>query len=147
MCIRDRDKTTYRFFYSSFADTSIRQLIYKEYLSDDDKYLLTNNGFRQQLWNDVRHENASISSVENIQYSEIALKKYFNTYNHSNGSATEEFKAKDTKSPLRLKFTSGFTLSSASFSVTDTPYKNTEFGKEIDYRLGIEGEYLSLIHI
>lgn len=135
------DKTTYRFFYSSSADTSIRQLIYKEYLSDDDKYLLTNNWFRQQLWNDVRHENASISSVENIQYSESALKKYFKIYNDSNSSATKEYIAKATKSPLRLKFTSGFTLSSASFSVTDTPYKNTEFDKEIDYRLGIEGEY------
>jgi hypothetical protein len=135
------DKRSGKYFYS-VAGSGIRQLIYKEYLSEDGKFLLTNNGFRKQLWTDVKCKNATTSSVDNIQYSESALKKYFIKYNDCSGSVTTEFKAKGTKNPLRIRITSGFTLTSASFSVTDMPYKNTEFGKEIDYRVGIEGEFL-----
>jgi hypothetical protein len=135
------DKTTSRFFYS-VNDSSIKQLIFKNYLSPDDKYLLTNNGFRQQIWTEIRCEDASESSVENIQYSESALKKYFIRYNECNGSTNKEIKMKEHKNAFHLKITSGFTITSASFSVTDTPYKNTDFGKEIDYRIGIEGEFV-----
>jgi hypothetical protein len=135
------DKLSKKYFYS-VVDTSIKQLIHKEYLSGDDKFLLTNNGFRQQLWLDMKCKDAKASSVENIQYSESALKKYFINYNDCIGSVSTEYKDKGVNNPLRLKITSGFTVTSASFSVTDTPYKNTDFSKEIDYRLGIEGEFL-----
>jgi hypothetical protein len=134
------DKTTSRFFYS-VADSGIKQLIFKEYLSEDDKYLLTNNGFRQQLWTDVRCENTTIGSVENIQCSESALKKYFSKYNDCSNSINKDYTAKKTKNPFHLKINSGFTITSASFSVTEQAFKNTEFDKEIDYRAGIEFEY------
>jgi hypothetical protein len=135
------DKEIKRFLYS-VSDSDIKQLVYKEYLSDDDKLLLTNNGFRQQLWTDVRCVNASASSVENIQYSESALKNYFTKYNDCNDIVSKVYKPKGIKNPFRLKINSGFTVTSASFSVTDMPYKNTEFDKEIDYRVGIELEYI-----
>lgn len=135
------DKTSNRFFYS-IADSGIKQLIHKEYLSADDKFLMTNNGFRQQLWTDVRCENTTIGSVENIQYSESTLKKYFSKFNDCSNSVNKDYTANKTKNPLHLKFNSGFTVTSASFSVTDQIYKNTEFGKEIDYRVGIEFEFI-----
>jgi len=135
------DKTTSRFFYS-VTDSAIKQLIYKEYLSEDDKYLLKNNGFRQQLWTEIRCEDASESSVENIQYTESALKKYFTRYNNCNGSASKEFKLKEQKNAFHLKITSGVTLSSVSFSVSTIPYADTDFGKEFNYRLGMDIEYI-----
>ena len=134
------DKTTNRFFYS-VGDSSIKQLIYKQYLSEDAKYLLTNNGFRQQLWTEIKCENAIISSVENIRYSESALKKYFSRYNEYNGSANKEFKVKAQKDPFHLKISSGFTVTSASFSISTIPYSDTYFDKEINFRLGIDMEY------
>jgi hypothetical protein len=134
------DKATSRFFYS-VSDSYVKQLIYKEYLSEDRKYLLTNNGFRQQLWTDIKCENAATNSVENISYSESALKKYFNRYNECNGIASKEYKIKEKKNAFHLKMTSGFTLTSASFSITTIPYSDTYFEKDINYRLGIDMEY------
>jgi len=134
------DKWTNKYFFS-VSDSNIRQLIYKEYKSADDKFLLSNNSFRQQLWTEMKCKDATINSVERIQYSESALIKYFNLYNDCNASTKKVQKVKVQKNAFHLKIASGFTVTSASFLVTDQSFKNTEFNKEIDYRAAIEFEY------
>jgi len=134
------DKYSTKFFYS-VADSDVKQLIYKQYRSADDKYLLENNSFRQQLWTEIRCKNAEESSVKNLQYTESALIKYFSKYNMCSDSTNKVYTTKKTKNPFHLKINTGFTIASATFA-EDDPAKRTYFDKEIDYRLGIEFEYV-----
>ena len=75
----------FRFFYS-VNDTLIRQLIYKEYGIDNTR-IATNRKFREQLWIDMRCENAKMSSVENLDFKKATLEKYFKNYNKCSNSA------------------------------------------------------------
>ena len=81
-------KADLRFYFYSVNDTAIRQLVYKDYKinntnadyfeKQNSNVISTNNGFRLQLWNDVRCDNAAISSVEKLPYKQNELIDYFN---------------------------------------------------------------------
>ncbi len=130
----------FRFFYS-VNDTAIKQLIYKEY-SVDDSRIATNRKFREQLWIDMRCENAKMSSVENLDFKKAALEKYFKKYNECNNSSSIVYEKKDKKNSFHLKLTPG--LSIFSVSVSDNFYEiyNTEFKNKLNFRIGVETEYI-----
>jgi hypothetical protein len=130
----------FRFFYS-VNDTIIKQLIYKEY-SVDDSRIATNRKFREQLWIDMRCENAKMSSVENLDFKKAALEKYFKNYNECNSSSSIVYEKKDKKNSLHLRLTPGISI--FSVSVSDSFYEtyNTEFKNKLNFRFGLETEYI-----
>ena len=70
-----------RFFYS-LSDSTIQQLVYKEYLVDeggnqDNFKLATNNGYMQQLFLQVRCPETTMSSISTLSYTKSQLVKYF----------------------------------------------------------------------
>jgi hypothetical protein len=135
------DNISNKFFYS-IADSGIKQLIYKQYLSNDDKYLLTNSGFRQQLWTEVKCGNITETSVENLEYTESALKKYFIRYNDCNGCTSIDYNTNVRKNPFHLNINSGITSTSVSFSIPSISDDETDFGRKLSFRLGIDLEYV-----
>ena len=79
-----------RFFYS-LSDSTIQQLVYKEYLVDeggnqDNFKLATNNGYMQQLFLQVRCPETTMSSISTLSYTKSQLVKYFSKYNVCSGA-------------------------------------------------------------
>jgi hypothetical protein len=129
-----------RFFYS-VSDTTIKQLIYKEYYTNDNQ-VAENFKFREQLWTDVRLANAGMNSVENIRCNVSDLVRYFKKYNGSEGNssiANYETKKKDS---FHLRVTPGINYSWASVSNADNPDSYTDLGSQINFRMGVEAEFI-----
>jgi hypothetical protein len=136
-------KSLLRFFYS-IDKTEFQQLIYKEYLKDNSE-ILKNNGYRQQLWNDVRISNSS-DSFNNMMFTKTQLTKYFNKFNQLNPIAQNKENLpvtsieKTTKNLLSFKIKPGICPSSLQLSnVYGTVVLNYIFPKS--YRLGMDVEY------
>jgi hypothetical protein len=129
-----------RFFYS-VSDTTIKQLIYKEYYTNDNQ-VAENFKFREQLWTDVRLANAGMNSVENIRCNVSDLVRYFKKYNGSEGNssiANYETKKKDS---FHLRITPGINYAWASVSNADNPDSYTDLGSQINLRMGVEAEFI-----
>ena len=129
-----------RFFYS-VSDSSINQLIYKEYYVTSEK-IAENLKFREQLWMDVRLANADMNSLENISYYESDLKRYFKKYNEASGNPTKVFNKKEKRDTFNLKICPGFNYSSVSVSSSANERFNTDFGNQLTFRIGIESEFI-----
>ncbi len=130
----------YRFFYS-VGDTTIRQLIYKEYSTDNTR-IAVNRKFREQLWINMRCENAKMSSVENLDFKKAVLEKYFKNYNDCNSGSSNVYVPRDKKKSVHLRLTPG--ISFFSVLVSDSFYEiyNAEFKNKLNFRIGMETEYI-----
>jgi len=132
--------TLNRFFYS-VTDTSVNQLIFKKYLTDN-LNVAQNNTYKQQLVNDVRCVDARPGSTENIMYTRNALEKYFLNYNRSSGDTIIVKKSNKIKRDLfNLKIASGLNLSAISIRCADNS-KNLSFNNNLSFRLGVESEFI-----
>lgn len=136
-------KSIIRFFYST-EKTDIQQLIYKEY-NQSDNTIAKNNGYRQQLWNDVRLKNASMNSFGNMSFTRNQLEKYFIKYNQQNQTDQKEAYPIQTttensyKKLLTFKLKSGLSSSNLQLSnVYGTVIFNYKFTNS--YRLGFDIE-------
>ena len=128
------------YFYSA-DDTTIKQLIYKEYYVDED-HVAINPKFREQLWSYLRCENAKMSSVENMIFKKAQLVKYIEKYNDCNGQPSIVYGKRNKKETFHLGVTPGINFSSVS--VSDSFYKkyNTNFKNQLSFRIGAEAEYV-----
>jgi hypothetical protein len=129
-----------RFFYS-VSDTSINQLIYKEYFVANDQ-VAENFKFREQLWTDVRCPNTTASIVDQLNYRKSDLKNYFIKYNKDNNIIPGIYEKKEGKDAFHLKITPGFCYSSLIISNTVYDNYNTKFNNQLNFRMGLEGEYI-----
>ena len=132
--------TTSRFFYS-LVDSTIKQLIYKEYYANIDE-IATNFKFREQLWTEVRCATASTNVIEQLNYRKTDLEKYFKKYNECNGSISIDYKIKKTTKWLHIKVSPGINYSTFSVANMDDISENTEFAPQIGLRLGLETELI-----
>ena len=129
-----------RFFYS-VTDSIIQQLVYKEYLVEYEQ-IATNFSFRQQLLNDVRCERTTINSIKNIKYYQKELERYFKQYNECTGNSFVVYDSKKDREIFNLRVTPGINYSSLSISNGTVNSYNADFGNEINFRLGLEAEYI-----
>lgn len=125
-----------RFFYS-LSDSAAKQLIYKEFVSDNGK-VSGNITFRGQLWNDLKCATTKMSDVESINYRKNELEKYFRKYNECNGSLSQDYNRKEKKNLFHLKIAPGINYASTKELLSGTTY--IDFGKKITYSLGLEAE-------
>jgi hypothetical protein len=129
-----------RFFYS-VSDTSINQLVYKQYYVENDQ-VAENFKFREQLWNDVRYTNAGLNSVENLRLTKDDLERYFKKYNEGEGLQTDAFIEKKKQIPFHVRITPGLNYSWVSVSNGNSPYLYTDFSDQLSFRIGAEAEYI-----
>lgn len=128
-----------RFFYSC-NDSIIKQLVYKEYFYNND-HTAFNNSFRQQLLSDVNCSQTTVNSVKYINYNQRELEKYFHRYNSCIDTSYKVVAKKQAKSELNIGISAGLDYSSLSISNSISNY-NTDFGNELNYRFGLEFEYI-----
>ncbi|MDO9257289.1 MAG: hypothetical protein Q7U54_17350, partial [Bacteroidales bacterium] len=98
-----------RFFYS-VSDTSINQLIYKQYYVGNDQ-IAENFKFREQLWNNVRCSNAGLNSVENLRYTRSELERYVKKYNEGSESRPIVNSDKKKREYFHIRLTPGLNYS------------------------------------
>ena len=127
-----------RFFYS-VPDSAIKQLIYKEFISENEN-ISENFTFRGQLWNDVKCSTTAMNDVESLNYRINDLERYFRKYNDCTGSLSIDYNKKEKKDLFNLRITPA--LNYASLSEISGGLSNINFGSQINYSIGLEMEII-----
>ena len=128
-----------RFFYK-LDDSEIRPLVYKRYLHNNK--LAYNNSFRQQLLVDLKCQGIYTNNVNNIEYSQRDLKRFFIEYNECSNSAYIEYEPEQKRDFFNLSFRPGLNCSSLAIQSFQSDDLDTDFGNRISYRFGIESEFI-----
>ncbi len=137
-----------KFFFSSPSDSSIRQLVYKQYYTNNTT-LRDNVTFRQQLINEARCEMPSDNYFQKLTYDMASLKKHFEKYNQCMGDSTTKSTDKIEKMVqrdlLNFRITPGVNYSSLHLQYSDRyifPEPDIYLPKKLSYRMGVEIEYI-----
>lgn len=139
------DHGLFRYFFNINQD-DVKQLVYKEYLNDEDQ-ISKNNAFRGQLWNTLKLqtlncESISMDDVAELIHRESELIKFFIKYNDCVKSEYVNYKKKkDKKGLFNLTLRPGIRTSSL---IVDGPVREQfNFDKGLTtYRLGLESEFI-----
>jgi hypothetical protein len=131
------DNSIRRFFYSA-GDSLPVQLIHKSYLSGNQ--VQSNDAFREQLWTNLRLENAALADVTRIEYRQSDLQSYFRKYNAGHGYAYS-VEVKKSTGKFHLYITPGIDFVSGFLSYAGGEYQVSYAGKS-GFRLGAQLEYV-----
>jgi len=135
-------------FLFSVSDSSINQLIFKEYYDTTKAYYVinceysVNKKFHEQLWLNVRCPNTATSDIERLNYRKSDLMRYFIKYNECNNVTPVVYDQKAGKNSFHLKISPGINYSSLSVSNGASERYNTDFGNMVNLRIGLEAEYI-----
>jgi hypothetical protein len=141
-----------RLFYS-VNDSLIQQLIFKEYIVVDKsvsqgllqkEFVTTNNGFRQQLWKNVRNEETSYRDALGLNYNRKELINYFRKFDKLGMDSSCVSVTNGNRSAFNLKIKPGIDYSSVSIKTTKSELNqfNADFGNQLNFRLGLEAEWI-----
>lgn len=140
-----------RFFYK-LDDGTLKQLIYKQYINDNNE-LATNNGYKQQLLNNMKCVSITKNQIQKLKYHTVSLSKHFSEYNTCQGYAFTNFEAKPKRK--RLAFTPRFGIRSATLDTKIHTFENRYFetgdirtfrySLEVDYTLDILNNNLAIL--
>lgn len=126
-----------RYFYST-DDLTPKQLIYKKYKVNG--RVGENNQFRNQLTFDLTC--SSTNSPMNLEYTQSVLGKYFMEYNKCNDSPSVTYKKSNQSGLINLSLRPGISSNSLKIENFESSYGEIDFGRSIDFRFGIEAEFL-----
>jgi len=129
-----------KYFYSTDA-IKIEQLIFKRYLSNDNKVGEVNR-YKQQLWNHVRYPTLKMKKIENLDYKKDDLVRFFVVYNESSSEKYTNYEEKEKKDLFNLNIRPGLNNSSLSIRNSEASARDTEFDNEFGIRFGIEAEFV-----
>lgn len=135
-----RTKNLERFFYN-VDNSPINQLIYKEYLGENNK-IGTNKGFHAQLWQEIKCPAAKTASITSLDYRKDDLKGYFSLYNECHNAAFVDWEKKKHYDALNFKVKSGINYSSLTINNEQSKRRNTDFSNNISLRFGLELEFI-----
>ncbi|MFZ1808136.1 MAG: tRNA modification GTPase [Cyclobacteriaceae bacterium] len=127
-----------RYFYQ-MEDTDIEQLVFMNYRTSDKK-ILTNNQYRQQLWNDLNCQTLQSNDFSRLQYKEKALLNLFIRFNQCKGVSYEIAYIRPKGDFFDLNLRVGVNYSSLSISSGSFGTLDTEFDAEVSPRIGLEAE-------
>jgi len=130
-----------KYFYSLNGGIDINQLVYKEYKVDMN--LVKNTSYKQQLWKDLWHEDATMEDVKNVNYNSKDLEQYFNSYNSSLGETANVLSTTPKKSYLNLEITPGINFASGSMSIqNERQIDQMTYKTNQTLRVGLEAEWV-----
>jgi hypothetical protein len=136
-----------KFFYATAADSTIRQLIYKQYTVARSQ-IKDNISFRQQLINEVRCQMPADAYFERINYDVVSLRKHFEKYNQCMGSQPSDYtesvkKPKKYRGYLNFRITPGLSYSALDINFSaGSLVQYVKFDKSLFPRAGMEMEYI-----
>jgi hypothetical protein len=140
-CLYSYMEGNLKLYFYSVPDSTIKQLVYKNYKNGETTFA-TNYGFRLQLWSDVRSDDAIVSSVEKLNYQQKELEKYFINYNKNQGETPDLYHKEKKTDFFHLKVTPGVNYSTFSITNKSSPYLDVVFKGKVNFRLGLEGEFI-----
>lgn len=135
-----KDKSLIRYFFN-VENTSIEQLIFKKYLSPTNK-LLTNNGFRKQLWEKLKCSSIKMSTIKKLDYKKNHLINIFIDYNICSNTTFTEYSKKTKKGILNLSLRPRFNSSSLEINKISGEPVDVNFGNNSNFGIGLEVEYI-----
>lgn len=135
------EKGVVTYFYHVDNSDGIEQLVFKEYMSSENK-IRENSKFREQLFSELKCESISLENVLKVEYSKDDLVDYFKKYNECKGSEFIVFGEKEKKDLFNLNLRLGLNSSSMRISSEQNSSRDVNFGSEIGFRLGIETEFV-----
>ncbi|MEM7371831.1 MAG: hypothetical protein AAF587_24665 [Bacteroidota bacterium] len=123
-----------RFFYQ-MKEQEIRPLVYRRYLDGDQRSVLKNNQYQNELWLNLNCNRAPMRAFENLRYSESSLVKSFQRYNDCRSETYVDYYSKKTKDILNVSIRPGI-----NYSVMNTSIPNVPQMQDTTFRLGVEAE-------
>ncbi|MCZ8356228.1 MAG: hypothetical protein O9340_15920 [Cyclobacteriaceae bacterium] len=135
------EKNLTRYFFK-LNDNSIRQLIYKPYLSYANNEVAYNTTFRQQLKLELDCPAFTIRDFKSVRYDRSSLLKMFELYNQYHKEQIVNYNELQKRNFLNLNIRSGLTINKL---ITNNDYtKNIEysFNESFTFRFGLEAEFL-----
>jgi hypothetical protein len=134
------DRDLIRFFFST-GDSTVEQLVYKEYMVEAQR-TGKNELYKQQLWLNVRCGDVTQASVTKLQYDRNALVNYFQKFNLCSGDQPVLEKKARRKS-LFIKLSPGVGFSALTVEYMDQFLGFTrKFEDNLSYHVGAEAEMI-----
>lgn len=138
-----------RFFYS-INDSTVEQLVYKEYHVDNNLTTRTsnqapyktNNTFRQQLYLNVNCTNSKVSRFEELDYNQNQLTTYFIKDNECRGITPTIYKKKAAKGYMNVKVYGGISSVNLIVSSLAGIGEFSDFDNKFCYQIGGEFEVM-----
>jgi len=127
-----------RYFYIS-GDTT-KQLVYKRYLTKEDK-IAENNYFRQQLFTDLTCLDITLQDVEQIDYKENELARFVIKYNECSNSGFVLLEKRQKKDLINLTIRPGLGINNLSIRHPSSDLLDVDISG-IGFGLGIETEFI-----
>lgn len=129
-----------RYFYNT-DNSKVEQLIFKKYLTFDNK-IGKNNRYKQQLWNNLKCSEFTMTKIENVDYKKNDLITFFVDYNKCGNEEFVNFEKKEKLDLFNLSIRAGLNSSSFSIKNSNASTLNTDFGNSLGFRFGVEAEYI-----
>jgi len=136
------DDNLTRYFFSK-ENVAIEQLVFKKYLKNENQVGI-NSKYRQQLWDNLKCSNFTIDKLQNIDYEKKDLNLFFIEYNQCNNQKFINFNKKKQRKKDVINFNIRVGLNNSSLTIQNdiSNSRDTDFGNEIGFRLGIETEFI-----
>lgn len=133
------EKGLYRYFYK--INDAVEQLVYKSYITEDRK-IKENNGFRGQLWDNLKIPGVSQNRYKNLKYDNKDLISLFEDYNSGTSNTYTTYKEEGAKGKFNITIRPG--IKQASFEVENPLiiWREMRFDNEVNFRFGVELEYV-----
>lgn len=128
-----------RFFYR-VGDSGTEQLVYKKYLTSNNKIGL-NEGYKQQLLNNLKCSEIDMTDIQNLKYDQKKLVNLFIDYNKCMNASYTDLTERDEPGEFNLMIKAGVNTSELEM-VQRMSYRETEFDRNLSFRIGMEMEYL-----
>ncbi|WP_445721743.1 tRNA modification GTPase [Flavobacterium sp.] len=135
------DKSLNRYFFS-VNKSDLTQLVYKSYENEDRK-VLKNNEYRQQLFNSLKCDNISTSTLLSVDYNKKDLVKIFKKYNTCSNSENITYEEPKVKRDIfNLNLRPGINYSSLELDNVYVDRYDLKYTNQVDIRFGIEAEFI-----
>jgi hypothetical protein len=135
------DKSLNRYFFS-VNKSDLTQLVYKSYENEDRK-VLKNNEYKQQLFNSLKCDNISTSTLLSVDYNKKDLVKIFKKYNTCSNSENITYEEPKVKRDIfNLTIRPGIAFTSIKIENTSSSLSNYNFSfnNKSLFKIGLEAE-------
>ena len=134
------DSNLRRYFYNK-ENSNIEQLIFKIYKTTENN-LGKNNGYRQQLWVDLKCPNFKTSKIESVEYKKNSLVRFFTEYSKCHNNELINFETKQKRDLFNLTIRPRINSSSLTIQNSAANSKDTDFENKIGFGFGLEAEFI-----
>jgi hypothetical protein len=135
------EKNLKRFFYTN-ENSTLKQLVYKKYLTSDNK-IKENNQFKQELWLNLKcNESISLKEIEKLQYTYKSLVHLFSIYNYCHHSEPKIYKKKHERELFNFTIRPRLNFSSLDIEKTSGLSSELNFDNQTTFGFGTELELI-----